>query len=299
MKQDTTYPLRRTAPFRAWSPSIHYAKYQVLAPHVLQWRRLYDFELLFVFEGEAATTMNGQRHAIAAGQLVFLPAGVLHRNEVVAPNTRFLGIHFDFFNELAVYGEEDLVVNEDAVEPAKFCEEALAEPFSPLSSFAVMTPPPSCVALMEQLVQEFAVRPLGYELACKALMLGVLSQLLRLQFAKPGPGATVHGARIQALMAEIERRPAERWSNPLLAERLAMNEDHMAKLFKAVAGVAPGEFVRAVRHREARRLLRETDLTAEQIGERVGYADLHYFSRIFRKLEGVSPRAYRKLSRVL
>ncbi|SFJ79288.1 AraC-type DNA-binding protein [Paenibacillus sp. UNC496MF] len=299
MTEEPLYPLRRTAAFREWSPSIHYAKYQVLQPAALEWRRLYDYELLYVYEGEAATEMNGRRHAVRTGQLVFLPAGVRHRNAVVAPNTRLLGIHFDFFDELAVLSDADLVVNEETADAAKFCREAHAEPFAPLSAFAVLTPPPACVGLMEAIVEEFSARPLGYELACKSLMLGVLSRLLRLQYAEPLSGATIHVARIRELIAEIERRPAERWSNPQLAERLAMNEDHMAKLFKGVAGQAPGEFVRAARHREARRLLRESDLTAERIGELVGYADLHYFSRVFRKLEGVSPRAYRKLSRVL
>lgn len=293
------YPVRRPAPFRDWSPSIHYAQSQVMAPCVLEWRRLYDYELLYVSEGEAATTMNGQRHRIAAGQVVFLPAGVLHRNEVIAPNTRFVGIHFDFFGELDVWSDADMVVDEENEDPQKYCREAYAEPFSPLSAQAVMALPPAGAALMEQIAEEFSLRPLGYELACKALLLALLAQLLRLQFAKPLPGTSVHGARIHELMAEIERDPARRWSNPMLAERMRMNEDHMAKLFKSVAGQAPGEFVRSVRHREARRLLRETDLTAQQIGEQVGYADLHYFSRLFSKLEGVSPRTYRKLSRVL
>jgi AraC-like DNA-binding protein len=245
--------------------------------------------------------MNGERHALAAGQLVFLPSGVYHRNEVVSsPYAKFLGIHFDFFDELAIQTEADMVVNEEAVQLDKFGEEAVAESFAPLSETPVYTPSLACVQLMEQIVHEFTMRPPGYELACKALMLNVLSMLLRSRSAREAAeGASVHGPKIAALMQQIEADPAEAWTNRELARRLSMNEDHMAKLFKQVAGMPPGEFVGSIRHREARRLLRETDLPVETVGERVGYRDIHYFSRIFRRHEGISPREYRKLSRIL
>ncbi|MNG41143.1 HTH-type transcriptional activator Btr [compost metagenome] len=61
----------------------------------------------------------------------------------------------------------------------------------------------------------------------------------------------------------------------------------------------PGEYISAVRHREARKLLRETELSVEEVGGRIGYPDTHYFSRIFRRHEGISPSEYRKLSNIL
>ncbi|WP_234973062.1 helix-turn-helix domain-containing protein [Paenibacillus vortex] len=57
--------------------------------------------------------------------------------------------------------------------------------------------------------------------------------------------------------------------------------------------------MQSVRHREARRLLRESDISIEAVGEGVGYPDIHYFSRIFRRLEGITATDYRKLSRIL
>ena len=41
-------------------------------------------------------------------------------------------------------------------------------------------------------------------------------------------------------------------------------------------------------------LLRFTDMTVDEIGAAVGMADANYFSRMFRKVEGISPRGYRK-----
>jgi AraC-like DNA-binding protein len=45
---------------------------------------------------------------------------------------------------------------------------------------------------------------------------------------------------------------------------------------------------------EAARLLRFTDLTAQEIAQRVGYDDPLYFSRAFKRRYGESPSAYRE-----
>jgi AraC-like DNA-binding protein len=73
----------------------------------------------------------------------------------------------------------------------------------------------------------------------------------------------------------------------------------MAKLFKQMAGMPPNEYIQSIRLSEARKLLRETDHSIEAVGVQSGYPDIHYFSRMFRKYEGISPREYRKLSRML
>ncbi|SFF27537.1 Cupin domain-containing protein [Paenibacillus algorifonticola] len=294
------YPLQRVAPFREWSPSVHYAQFQTLPPGPMPRRRLYDFELLYVAHGEAATYMHGQRYTLTAGQLIFLPSGVYHQNEIIStPEARFLGIHFDFFDELDVQTEADMVVYTEEAQGDKFAVEACAEHLASLSASIVYTPSLVCVQLMEQLVHEFTMRPPGYELACKAYMLQILTHLLRSSLSSSVAQASVHGDKLLEVMKQIEDAPAEPWTNPSLAKRLNLSVDHMAKLFKQIAGMPPSEFVQSIRHREARRLLRESGLSIESIGESVGYPDIHYFSRIFRRHEGISPREYRKLSNIL
>ena len=44
----------------------------------------------------------------------------------------------------------------------------------------------------------------------------------------------------------------------------------------------------------AKQLLRFTDMTVDEVGVAVGMGDANYFSRMFRKVEGISPREYRK-----
>ncbi|WP_246096401.1 AraC family transcriptional regulator [Paenibacillus sinopodophylli] len=301
MDNDTNqYPLQQVAAPNLWSPSVHYAQFQHMPVGILPERRLYDFELLYVCQGEAATKMQGQRYVLEAGQLILLPSGVYHQNEIVSRSgARFLGIHFDFFNELDIQTEADMVVNEADVRPSKFCCEAVVEGQPPLSGYPIYTPPLACVQLMEQLVEEFTMRPLGYELVCKSLMLHILTYLLRTPLSRTLSHATLHGKRLAELIEQIEAAPASPWTSSAIAEHMNMSIDHAAKLFKQIARMPPSEFVQTVRHREARRLLRESELSIENVGDLVGYSDIHYFSRIFRRHEGISPREYRKLSKIL
>ncbi|GBF72256.1 AraC family transcriptional regulator [Paenibacillus sp. 598K] len=299
-ERETVYPLRRPAQQREWRPSIHYAQIQRMPTGVLERRRLYDFELLYVSQGEAATTIYGERHPLEAGQLIFLPSGVYHQNEAIsAPYTKFMGIHFDFFDELDIQTEADMVVREEEVQPEKFAREPWTEGLPLFSSITVVTPPLPCVQLMEQLVEEFTMRSPGYEVACQGLMQQILIQLLRMAMTEQLQRTSEHSARLMELMAQIEARPEGGWTGEVLAQRLDLSRDHAAKLFRQAAGAPLTVYVQQVRHREARKLLRESDWPIERIGEAVGYQDIHYFSRLFRRLEGISPREYRKLSRIL
>jgi two-component system response regulator YesN len=52
-----------------------------------------------------------------------------------------------------------------------------------------------------------------------------------------------------------------------------------------------------VRLKQAKRLLIETDHSVQEIADKVGYTDPNYFSRVFKDLVGISPRAYRQKER--
>ena len=45
---------------------------------------------------------------------------------------------------------------------------------------------------------------------------------------------------------------------------------------------------------EAKRLLRETHHSVGKVGQKVGFSDASYFNRVFRRITGMSPGAYRE-----
>lgn len=66
------------------------------------------------------------------------------------------------------------------------------------------------------------------------------------------------------------------------------------KIFKETYGTTVNNYLISKRITRAKQLLRFTDMTVDEVGVSVGMGDANYFSRMFRKVEGISPREYRK-----
>jgi iron complex transport system substrate-binding protein len=69
---------------------------------------------------------------------------------------------------------------------------------------------------------------------------------------------------------------------------------HFSALFKAHFGTSPIDYLVRLRLRAAAYLLRDVNVSVSSAAASVGYDDLYYFSKLFKKKLGVSPRAYRK-----
>ena len=90
----------------------------------------------------------------------------------------------------------------------------------------------------------------------------------------------------------------EHLSEDLSIERL-MSEFHVSrnKLYDSAneyLGMGIAEHIKNLRIKEARRLLRETDLAVQEIADRVGFNDYNYFCRIFKKETGMPAKQYRR-----
>ena len=79
-----------------------------------------------------------------------------------------------------------------------------------------------------------------------------------------------------------------------LAEKFFINKFYLSKIFKETYGTTVNNYLISKRITRAKQLLRFTDMTEDEVGVAVGMGDANYFSRMFRKVEGISPREYRK-----
>ena len=73
-----------------------------------------------------------------------------------------------------------------------------------------------------------------------------------------------------------------------------MPQSYLSRSFKRAFDVNLTAYITAQRMEAAKRLLNEGRMGITQIAAAVGYADYSYFSNLFRKQFGCSPRAYQK-----
>ncbi|RXZ78513.1 helix-turn-helix domain-containing protein [Paenibacillaceae bacterium] len=81
-----------------------------------------------------------------------------------------------------------------------------------------------------------------------------------------------------------------------LAELLGCSSSYLSRLFKKQLGTTPNEYLIQVRIEHASRLLTETKAPLQEISASIGYLDVYYFSRVFKKQTGVPPLRFRSLA---
>ena len=120
----------------------------------------------------------------------------------------------------------------------------------------------------------------------------VLAKLLAvLQFPASTPNRSITAA-------SLRRYLTDRLSEPLvletMAEDLAVSVSHLCRVAKRELGRTLGQEAQAIKVEWAQVLLQESSLSVKEVAARVGYRDPLYFSRVFRRVVGSSPSAWRK-----
>ena len=64
--------------------------------------------------------------------------------------------------------------------------------------------------------------------------------------------------------------------------------------FKAATGETPLNYLQGLRIEAAKKKLEQGTDSVEHISENVGYEDMAFFSKLFKRLTGLSPTGYRK-----
>lgn len=78
-----------------------------------------------------------------------------------------------------------------------------------------------------------------------------------------------------------------------LAERMHMNSTYLCELFKRETGIGFVDYLNTIRIDKAKTLLLESDATVESIALQVGYTSASHFSRLFKKMTGLTMTEYR------
>ena len=149
------------------------------------------------------------------------------------------------------------------------------------------------------ILEEYETRRLGWEIAIRAHVLGLLSHLIRHHVdQRLGPGESRKQQdrwfRMGKVLEYIEKNSTEEISLKTLADIACQSESHFCRSFKKITGCSTREYLMQLRIQKAKELILETENSIAEIGYSVGFSDNNYFSRAFRKIAGCPPREYRK-----
>jgi AraC-like DNA-binding protein len=166
--------------------------------------------------------------------------------------------------------------------------------------------------LLENIVRESRAAALGFSMAATGWAQLALVEALRAGTANMPDGDSpsletrvLH--RLQAAQSNdiarvlnlIEKSFAQPLDVACMAQAAHLSPQHFSRKFKAALGVAPMEYLRSFRLRQARAKLLKSDDSITHIALSCGFEDAAYFSRVFKSQFGSSPLEFRQYMRGL
>lgn len=96
--------------------------------------------------------------------------------------------------------------------------------------------------------------------------------------------------QLSAMVLNISHEPL---SVSGCADKLFITPKHLADTIRKDLGMTPTEYINSQLIKEAQKLLRSTGLQIKEIAWQLGFQDVSYFNRLFKKITEISPAAYR------
>ncbi|MCR8659893.1 AraC family transcriptional regulator [Paenibacillus endoradicis] len=169
-----------------------------------------------------------------------------------------------------------------------------SNPFRMQYGFESLEPLPLYYQLMamEQLWEQGSLLE---KIQVKGLFYQFVHELLK-QFTKDGINLRQPDV-IGQVVRYIEEHYRHNLSLESIAEQFNYSPGHLSTRFKGETGFSLIEYLIRFRLQHAEELLQCTEAPLRDIAKEVGYSDVYYFSRVFRKYNGQSPIRFRKESR--
>lgn len=271
-------------------------------------RVLRDFELVLQLDGLSWiwSEPDGGSVDLPAGTVAFIPPGFRHAWGSEVGTT--LAVHFDLHARPRLELPENIrmlgrTVERDPLPVVPgFRLEAGEAGSGPVLRLVTAPPEPAAWrGLLGDLV-ELWNRRAARTVEGSLRVAEVVGQALRMlaeeghegRVPDPAPGADPRIREVlRALGGPAGRALGARPSVAQLAALANMSEPSFRTAFARATGTSPRRYLEESRMEQAARALVETDRTVTEIAHAVGYDDPYHFSRVFRRVNGVSPRGYR------
>ena len=101
--------------------------------------------------------------------------------------------------------------------------------------------------------------------------------------------------QLEKLLYFIQEHISEELSRERLAQYIGFTPEYLSTYFKKEMGVSLTSYVNGEKIRFAEALLTQTDLPVSVIAQNLGFETSSYFTSLFRKQTGMTPREYRKM----
>lgn len=228
-----------------------------------------DFYLLYVTEGILSVCLSDSICSLKAGMgIIYYPNQQFHYHFDGTGANCYYWVHFTGFSAqhfLERFGFTNLYIFDIGVHS-------------------------SIISLFDKIASEIMNRRENFVFASSTYLLQLLCNIKRYEI----PNTSMKSRkRIENSINIMHTNYHTDLSIENLAATENMSPSYYRTVFREIVGCSPKQYLTNLRMRRACELLSQTQHSVESIGEMVGYKDMLYFYRIFKKNNGVTPSQYR------
>jgi len=258
-------------------PNDHYPNEEHPQSHHLTWNRgrtLNDFYIVFISKGKGVFgSALAEPAEVVAGTCFFLYPGVWHRYK---PDRKsgweeyWVGFNGFYVEQLFTNGT-----------------------FDRQNNFVHLGLNKDMLVMFRSLIDTVQASLTGYPQQMAGITMQILGLINNISLHHEYNNDPV-GKLISKAKFIIQESFEKTIDMEKMAKELPMGYSSFRKAFKRITGTSPNQYHLDLRLNRAKDLLMNTALNINEIADQTGFDSIFYFSKIFKKKNGVSPNSYRK-----
>lgn len=250
-------------------------------PHTSRRKNLASYLFFVVLEGEGYLEYGGKTHELKAGDCAYVDCRAAYAHSCKESLWQLKWVHFygpnmsGIYNKYVERGGRPVLTPADRAPYEKLLDDIYA------------------IAASDAYIKDMQI----FEKLTSLLTLLMEQSWCPEQEAADTLQRKAAGKKqnLQMLKEYLDENYASKITLDMLAERFYINKFYLTRIFKEQFGESINGYLLQVRITKAKQGLRFTDKPIEEIAHECGMHDANYFSRIFKKVEGVTPGEYRRM----
>jgi AraC-like DNA-binding protein len=241
-------------------------------PYFTERAGLVSFLIIFTLSGKGQLYYKGNKYMLEKDSCVWIDCRERHLYEAVDGGWEFLWLHFygnfafSYYQEFASDGSPIVNAGEELSDISKE---------------------------MRQIVEENRHRGIAEELRSANLITDIITKLILSKTVAGGESRGKVPEYVEKCADYIDRHFREEIVLEEMAQFCNVSRYHLSREFGQYIGVSPKEYLIRARINCAKELLRDTDLSVEEVAFSVGVYNVSHFINLFKAREGITPHKFR------
>ena len=248
--------------------------------------------IYYIVAGNATVEIGGSTLELYAGRMYFLPPFMTHTTKCDSYFVHYyIHIYEDGINGTTLLDKYDIPYEIEAGKDDRILFERLAL-LNPSMSLQRYDPKEydNNRTLLQSITHNRS-RSKWLIMESRGIIFQICSRFMRSAIQKP----YIANNHIYKAMQFINENLTENITTEKLAAVTSLSAEHIIRLFNKCTGVSPMQYINQKRIEKAQLMLLTTDMSVKDISAAMGFADNSYFTRVFKRTTGKTPKEYRKI----